>query len=216
MSKFAQLKGQSVVVESTLQDIQPAEEGWVTSLSRAATIIASGVAGSGLGSSIADKFNVSDSMRNVLSDVGTLLGFLGGRYIHDIFYTKNGKKIIENPKFREHVIKEADACFKAAKKQDSSVIYDMDTRKIKVALNQITIDGEPGGVTNALWQATFRDAFEKRVKIGKYTIIVLGDEKKLNKIAVAFWSTKREKVILYGIKAPTVEEIDEMFKSENK
>lgn len=213
MSKFAQLDGQDSVVESTINDIIPIEEGWGTAIARVGTYL--GIFGTVLAGSL---FGVKGVLLGV---VGTAAATAANKKIKNISEGQV-KKVLTNPKMQKYIITECDRIYSDLKKKyntkGTSYVFEK-----KVPISAVEYDESKG----IHFQMDLNKDNQKKVlnkldkhylfieNIGEYTIGIYADTDHVQGMDALFMLINKETrshshIIHMMIPAPTNEELKDL------
>ena len=187
MSKFSKLEGQDVIIESTLAEITPIEEGWGTVVAGIGT-----AAGARLSSIIGLKAAGAISLGS----------YAAGKYIN---IKANGDlaKLFSIDELKNYVKDQCDKILKEEQEKDPSVTPSLPGGFIKWLKKQFT-DKKVG------WAESIMNSGEIKTEVGPYSIYAIGDTDSIGKITVMLYSKDKNNFFVKVINPPTKDFIEKI------
>ena len=182
MSKFAKLDQQDIMVESTLAELNPVEEGWGTLCLALGGMIGTGVGRMG---------------KPGLGGAIMLGSAAANRYIM-IKSSADLKKLFDLNEIKEYVKTECGKILKEEQEKDPSVTPDLPGGIIKWIKKQFT-DKKVG------WAEAIMNTGEIKTEVGPYSIYAIGDTDSIGKITVMLYSKAKNNFFVKVIPPPTKE-----------
>lgn len=215
MSKFSKLEGQDIVVESTLQDLRPVEEGWKLGVAR--ILGALGIAnvvtlpvGKALGltdvetvaNTLGKEGGAASLMKRLaaVDAAGFLAAFAGAKYIK-LEASKELKKLFDNDKMKAYLKKECDAIFKELRKENSRITADISAYKNSKVFKKLANE-DRSFIAKHLTQIA-----QCSIEVGGYTIVGTGDTDSFDQLFVVFFNPDDNKMIKKSIPVPSKEDL---------
>ena len=183
MSKFAKLDQQDIMVESTLAELNPVEEGWGT-----LCLALGGMVGSGIGR-ITGKPGLGGAI--VLGSAAA------GRYV-TIKSSADLKKLFDLNEIKEYVKTECGKILKEEQEKDPSVTPDLPGGLIKWIKKQFT-DKKISEMESIMNNG------EIKTEVGPYSIYAIGDTDSIGKITVMLYSKAKNNFFVKVLPPPTKE-----------
>jgi len=209
MSKFAKLEKQDVVVEATLSELAPVEEGWGDYMLQMAAAIVGGVPAGLKVAEKLEKFGLKKwgTINNLISGLTTIGGAAAGVYLFKLASSRYFKGVINNANFKKYLEEKAQEVFKAAKKEDKSIVSNFaDIEKEIQSAKDNCEDRQMGDE----YLSFGKYLHEAKIDVGNFSIIAIGDSTSIKRLAVVLWSEENKKLIFKDLSIPSKEEIKEI------
>ena len=189
------------------ESMEIAEEGWVDAFGQLASMFVGGV-GVGLGAAkAADQVDSTGISSVILGHLGIIAGAVGGFKLYKILSSRYFKKVIENANFKKYLEEKAEEVFKAAKKEDKTVVSKFAYIEDELKKAQDNCDDRKMKDEFIDFNKYMHDA---KIDVGNFSIVAIGDSNSIKRLALVLWSEKYNKIIFRDIPVPSKQEIKEI------